>query len=234
MVNESFCSVCQAMLATEVAPLFRDFTHHPDGESFRRALQLGCRICLQLWAKLDKPDELYKTSWKSDYSFREPNTAQSIGFYHRTPDGHIRRELMLVSSNEACTPVSSNVSLSISNSTGSDQSFEFLLSKYKQCKQNHTKCLRTGSQPYVPSRLLDVGNSETSTISLVDQEHVPMYTPYVALSHCWGSLQPIKLTSATDSTLRNGIADSQLPMTFQQAVAVTRKLDLRYIWIDSL
>jgi hypothetical protein len=220
------------MLATEVARLFREVTHHPDGESFRRALQLGCRICLQLWAKLDKPDELFETSWTADYSFRKPITACSIHFYHRTPGAHISRDLILVPSNDACTLVSSNVSLS--NSTGSDQTFEFLLSKYKQCKQNHTKCLRTGSQPYLPSRLLDVGYSETSTIALVDQEHVPMSTAYVALSHCWGSLQPIKLTSSTDSTLRNGIADLQLPTTFKQAVAVTRKLGLRYIWIDSL
>ncbi|KAF1352652.1 heterokaryon incompatibility, partial [Lizonia empirigonia] len=31
-----------------------------------------------------------------------------------------------------------------------------------------------------------------------------------------------------------GVADTQLPKTFQQAVAVTRQLQIQYIWINSL
>lgn len=59
---------------------------------------------------------------------------------------------------------------------------------------------------------------------------------YVALSHCWGppSKRPICTTKDNLSRHIAGISLSCLPKTFQDAVAITRALDLQYLWIDSL
>ena len=57
---------------------------------------------------------------------------------------------------------------------------------------------------------------------------------YVALSHCWGQTKILILEDHMLETMTHGIDWSQLPRTFQDAMIVTRRLGLRYLWIDSL
>lgn len=59
---------------------------------------------------------------------------------------------------------------------------------------------------------------------------------YTALSHCWGPPEKRPLRTIRDN-LGSHLQDipyESLPATFQDAVAVTRKLGLQYLWIDSL
>lgn len=59
--------------------------------------------------------------------------------------------------------------------------------------------------------------------------------PYVALSHCWGKRAFPVLHAQNAATLQDdGIPISHLPPNFQDAVLATRRLGLRYLWIDSL
>lgn len=60
---------------------------------------------------------------------------------------------------------------------------------------------------------------------------------YAALSYCWGSSDSIHRTKTTKDNIRTrmkgfGLAD--LPRTLQEAVLMTRSLQIRYIWIDAL
>ncbi|KAK1470407.1 heterokaryon incompatibility protein [Colletotrichum tamarilloi] len=57
----------------------------------------------------------------------------------------------------------------------------------------------------------------------------------MCLSHCWGKIK-IKCKTETDNLKRQleSIPWSLLPPSFQQAVEITRKLGVRYLWIDSL
>jgi hypothetical protein len=57
---------------------------------------------------------------------------------------------------------------------------------------------------------------------------------YLALSHCWGKLQPIKTERANLNTHRNTIPWKALTHTFQDAIKFTRQMRIRYLWIDSL
>ncbi|KAF2178434.1 HET-domain-containing protein [Zopfia rhizophila CBS 207.26] len=63
---------------------------------------------------------------------------------------------------------------------------------------------------------------------------------YVALSHCWGKHPPTEDSPqfcTTDDNIQlrlKGFSFSKLPKTFQEAVRVTRELDIQYLWIDSL
>jgi hypothetical protein len=54
------------------------------------------------------------------------------------------------------------------------------------------------------------------------------------LSHCWGSVRTLKTTKATLKLREQKISFEDLPLSFQDAVTITRKLGYRYIWIDSL
>jgi hypothetical protein len=56
----------------------------------------------------------------------------------------------------------------------------------------------------------------------------------MALSHCWGGVSPLTTTTATLSQRLHEISFSSLPKTFQDAVTITRSLDVEYLWIDSL
>jgi hypothetical protein len=60
---------------------------------------------------------------------------------------------------------------------------------------------------------------------------------YTALSHCWGpatASHSAKTRKATESSHRLGMSMHDLPLTFRDAIIVTRALNVRYIWIDSL
>ena len=58
---------------------------------------------------------------------------------------------------------------------------------------------------------------------------------YATLSHCWGPTKPLStLAKDIDAFQTVGIRWEQLPKTFQDAIETTRRLSLRYIWIDSL
>ncbi|KAH7140792.1 heterokaryon incompatibility protein-domain-containing protein [Dactylonectria macrodidyma] len=69
-----------------------------------------------------------------------------------------------------------------------------------------------------------------------------IYTPprngcterYAALSYCCGGPQPLTATKHNIQNLYSGIEIHQLSQTLQDAIHVTRRLGLRYIWIDVL
>jgi hypothetical protein len=56
----------------------------------------------------------------------------------------------------------------------------------------------------------------------------------MTLSHCWGPAQLITTTANTIEQKKAGIPLEDLPQTFKDAVALTRNLGIRYLWIDSL
>jgi hypothetical protein len=57
---------------------------------------------------------------------------------------------------------------------------------------------------------------------------------YITLSYCWGSKPNFMLTSTTIVKFSSGIQIALLPKTLQDAVHITRWLNIKYLWIDSL
>lgn len=57
---------------------------------------------------------------------------------------------------------------------------------------------------------------------------------YAALSHCWGSGSPMSTTRASLKGMKKSLQFDESSKTFWQAVNVTRRLGIRYLWIDSL
>ena len=54
------------------------------------------------------------------------------------------------------------------------------------------------------------------------------------LSHCWGDKIPMRTTEETVAQHQHEMPLETMPKTFADAVVVTRRLHLRYLWIDSL
>ncbi|KAI1878449.1 uncharacterized protein JN550_000631 [Neoarthrinium moseri] len=112
----------------------------------------------------------------------------------------------------------------------------------RQCKGEHSRCVRSQKKIVVPKRLIDVGTVCTDKIVVVETDKLS--TPvdkYMTLSHCWGDpeLSPpiLKLTQENEGPFTDpstGIRSSRLPKNFRQAIGLTRRLGVRYIWIDAL
>ncbi len=79
-------------------------------------------------------------------------------------------------------------------------------------------------------QILEVANSTTklvcTSVANIDQ--------YAALSYTWGPDPQLKTELETLSNHETGIGESALSKTIQDAVKVTRKLDLKYLWVDAL
>ncbi|KAH6865560.1 heterokaryon incompatibility protein-domain-containing protein [Alternaria rosae] len=128
----------------------------------------------------------------------------------------------------------------------SDKAFNLIKLWLHRCLGSHEHC-RTASTNKLPSRVIDVGpadgsqnpflhvSSECSTydkLSDVSQR-------YIALSYCWGSHlwagKDAQVTTASSlEARRRGIRITDLPQTIHDAVVITRRLGVRYLWVDAL
>lgn len=115
----------------------------------------------------------------------------------------------------------------------SDFSFERLKGWLRTCDKQHGASCRTRSllNAPLPTRVLDVADD---CIRLVEPSHQQQKGKYITLSHRWGGKNVIKTTVATLKARKAGIPARDLPQTFADAVTVCRRLDVRYLWIDSL
>ncbi|OAL46641.1 HET-domain-containing protein [Pyrenochaeta sp. DS3sAY3a] len=101
----------------------------------------------------------------------------------------------------------------------------------RKCQQTHKFCSLQQSQPNtLPRRVIDVTADPVRVLETDEGEG-----HYACLSHCWGGVEPsCRTTSGTLAANQRGIAWDTMPKTFQDAVDFTRRLGLKYIWIDSI
>jgi hypothetical protein len=92
--------------------------------------------------------------------------------------------------------------------------------------------LQLEGEPLLPTRLIDVGKSpdEIPRLCLSNGRR----GKWVALSHCWGDRPFSKTIESNIDEMQGGIKTSTLPATFQDAIAITKCLGVRFLWIDSL
>jgi len=104
----------------------------------------------------------------------------------------------------------------------------------RKCENEHSCYAR--SSPSVPKRLLDAGDPKLPVVQRTIRviQDPPKHVEYATLSHCWGQSRKLITTKSTLQHRLNSIFWDSLPKTFQDSIFVIRKLNLRYIWIDSL
>lgn len=64
--------------------------------------------------------------------------------------------------------------------------------------------------------------------------HQPDHGTYSALSYCWGGDQPVLAKTASLDILKSGIAIIALPQTIKDAIEITQRLNIRFLWVDAL
>jgi hypothetical protein len=101
------------------------------------------------------------------------------------------------------------------------------------CDNEHGHAPNTSSDSgavQMPSRLIYVGESNEHLEDIDD----PRSLRYLALSHCWGGSMSLTTLTSNIDQFRSEIPHKQLPLNFQEAIKVTRALNISYLWIDSL
>lgn len=136
--------------------------------------------------------------------------------------------------NKIDTPVSRYARQKRSFFTGSEISMDLTKSWLDKCIEVHNSCRQTRTLQ-LPTRLIDISSGTKklfihSTSGAQEQQNVE----YVALSHCWGDAQFLKLRMTNFFELRDGFSIDELPRTWREAIAVARYLGFKYIWIDAL
>jgi hypothetical protein len=106
----------------------------------------------------------------------------------------------------------------------------------EHCQSKHAACLDDDDRVALPKRLIDVRDlgrprlCETSGLPAND-------TSYATLSHCWGRWGMQNLCRTQTHTLEKYLVCipwDEVPKTFRDAMTVTHRLGLPYLWIDSI
>lgn len=98
-----------------------------------------------------------------------------------------------------------------------------------------------GKKMRLPTRLIDVGLSPLETDPVRVIETSPLATPpptepyrYIALSYRWGEGNRLLTTKSTYTQHQTSIEMDGIPKTIRDAIYATRRLGIRYLWVDAL
>jgi hypothetical protein len=256
MSADLYCEPCRRLLRGELHVInqeefYVEFDHHIDFRSFDTAMRLPCLICSFAYTHAKNyPSEVSWVKLLGCYQYISHDDKRTLSFFPCGGEEYFPKSATLVLKPWFSKPSSytkmlllimptdvseHTILLELSPSTQSDSTINFLLEKYQDCRDNHTQCNVSGRQVSsgYPSRVLDVGSEEDSLIVLRSTEKFRK-EEYVCLSHCWGDTRPFTLNVETQFAITSGIDAAILPKTFRDAILVTRRLGIQYLWIDSL
>jgi hypothetical protein len=103
-----------------------------------------------------------------------------------------------------------------------------------------SKCHPSVPSSFLPTRLIDVGSDASAIPRLVlsSSIHKTRQTNYAALSYCWGDEKDAESQFKTErESLQDrcaGMLSESMTPTTRDAIALSKAIGLRYIWIDAL
>jgi hypothetical protein len=104
-----------------------------------------------------------------------------------------------------------------------------------ECINGHTQCQRISpGSSEMPSRVLEISPGDNDSYSIRLRETTGEIASYVALSYVWGGPQTYPTLKSNFVEHMQQIDARKLPQTIMDAVFCTRKLGLKYLWVDSL
>jgi serine/threonine protein kinase len=107
------------------------------------------------------------------------------------------------------------------------------------CATHHHFCqppaLESQHAGILPARFLEVHPTDSEEYSghVVSASNLPSTTPYAALSYVWND-DDMLLNSDNIDALYSSVPLDALSKPISDAISVTRKLGLRYLWVDTL
>lgn len=102
------------------------------------------------------------------------------------------------------------------------------------CLNQHSTCQASRDPlPALPTRVIDVNLADAT-----GDPHLFVSNGqqglYATLSYCWGYTHNLRTESRTLESFQKSIPFQSIPKTIREAITVTRKLGIRYLWVDTL
>jgi Heterokaryon incompatibility protein (HET) len=128
----------------------------------------------------------------------------------------------------------------IESDPSSDRALEMVQRQVSACiddRAGHFECFRSDRSEH-PKRIIDLKAEDDSNLlrlqdvaeSGLDKQRLD----YIALSYCWGEEERFVTSSTNLLANKTRFSLNKLPPTIQDAVTITRKLNIRYLWVDAL
>lgn len=122
------------------------------------------------------------------------------------------------------------------DNNSADEVAKQALSWIEECQTSHPSCqISRFPAEYNSTRLIFTGKPGIGLRPrLCNTSELFSKVLYTTLSHCWGSVAIFKLLSTNLSLLLEEIPLVELTQVFRDAIDLTYRLGIDYIWIDSL
>jgi hypothetical protein len=122
------------------------------------------------------------------------------------------------------------ISRHVSEDALSDETMDLAREWLEECTTSHPACEQR-QDSRLPTRVINVEvNGKDPRLYVTHNER----GRYATLSHCWGQVPILTTTNSNLDDMKASIPLKQMPKTFREAVIVTRRLGLKFLWIDSL
>jgi len=254
------CETCQGIFNRETPSLNQSSPHHETFATLHASVLSGCPICRKAWKVFERsavgstpvtPSLETKNAVtehivyqgdlpKGELSFRimcEHEGSHSNADFKLVPVSAVSTGLNIrqASSHSEAGDVKAVGEPKMDDEVGLDSRWTTVERWFQDCVSGHESCSQAGDrESWYPTRLLDLGDTTTSAVKIIDTRTTEPTGRYVSLSHRWGGHVAMMTTSDTIGSFMESIDFKKLPRTFQDAIVVTRRLGVRYLWIDSL
>ncbi|KAK0101141.1 hypothetical protein ONS95_012877 [Cadophora gregata] len=242
----SLCDLCKQMqdldrLTDHKGPIM----HHKSWTALCQSAENGCHLCnafVQLQDMRRAPG-IFDSTRNFDEHMSWPDTQLTIESYGINSPLHLRQDALFHHPHqeviyiwfELCPdhddPLSAIFTArSIDCSSDSENCLGLLDRWIKSCQAEHPECIWSKDH-ILPTRVIDVGSEDNDPFLF---ESNGAKGEWLTLSHCWGGSAPLQTTSHSLQHHKASISMKSLPVTFRDAIILTRRLGYQYIWIDSL
>ncbi|KAF1734921.1 hypothetical protein CRV24_003839 [Beauveria bassiana] len=229
-------------------PTVSSVRHHNNIEHLQGAAASGCALCALIWNQLQlllseiegldketkKTYELFYRPTVDLWLARRPCGGQGFWVLSESIGSRDEREIIPIAAFSFAVagdnPLADSIYARPVQQSPETSTLQQLLEWDTQCKQ-HQECLSASRA--VPRYLVDVGCSESEeSVKLVQLGAGD--AGYTALSYTSDCGSEVKWRPDSFDAEKKPIRITDLPAMFRDAILVTRKLGVRYIWIDSL
>ncbi|KAK8066653.1 HET-domain-containing protein [Apiospora hydei] len=202
-----------------------------------QSANLGCESCgfllRGLQAKEDSSWSLKDVSTVYGYGFRSEHDTLTLEIYFVQERPKVVLEFFVTDFTKPLQCEAIRPRASMNGHPMSARALNWVISKLQTCNDEHA-CYGQAKTP-LPRRILALDASHrTVSVKVVEKDGSTAREKYAALSHCWGQGLRCTLTKANLEDMKAGVPWKELPKTFQDAIRFCLRLDLHYLWIDSL
>ena len=229
LTASSLCTICASIFTSK----FHNFhlggnarPHHTTWESLQRSAKSGCYICERLWEHVEGPVDTRFLGIEisgDDTVLYDFNLVFEIHWSYSDESEDRWPSVIHFPCLQVGKATNLGIQMLLQSGTCSNHSMKQARDWIERCGNTHSRCTVPKSKSWLPTRLVYVERTSTSTMfaKICDGESLEPGTSYLTLSHRWGTSKFTTLISDVLESWRKKLPIEQLSQVFQDALHVT-------------